>query len=56
MLNLFREISINVFATPNFHPKSKPFVDHSLSFNFFDSRIWFRNYQASLAFDFVDGV
>ncbi len=44
-LNLFKELAVNTFSTPNFHPKSKPFVDHTFSFNFYDNRIWFRNYQ-----------
>ena len=44
-LELFKELAINAFTTPNFHPQSKPFIDHTLSFNFFDNKIWFRNYQ-----------
>ena len=44
-LNLFKEMAVNTFGTPNFHPQSKPFVDHVFSFNFYDNRIWFRNYQ-----------
>lgn len=36
---------MNMFNTPRYHPKSKPFVDHIFSFKNFDDRIWFRNYQ-----------
>ena len=34
-----------MFNTPKNHPKSKPFIDHVISFNYFDGKIWFRNYQ-----------
>lgn len=27
------------------HPKSKPFIDHVLTFSLVDGRIWVRNYQ-----------
>lgn len=33
------------FNTPRYHPKSKPFVDHIMSFLWFDNHIWVRNYQ-----------
>ena len=33
------------FTTPNYHPKSQPFIDHIFTFSFADNRIWFRNYQ-----------
>jgi len=36
---------IHTFNTPKNHPKSKPFIDHVLSFNYHDGRVWFRNYQ-----------
>ncbi|KNC48724.1 brix domain-containing protein 2 [Thecamonas trahens ATCC 50062] len=44
-LKLLKEIFIQVFGTPNRHPKSKPFVDHVLNFAYIDGKIWFRNYQ-----------
>eukprot|EP01139_Manchomonas_bermudensis_P015443 Amastigsp_a510222_445.p1 type:complete len:228 gc:universal Amastigsp_a510222_445:718-35(-) len=44
-LRLLRELFTQVFGTPNRHPKSKPFIDHVLSFSFADDKIWFRNYQ-----------
>ena len=36
---------IQIFNTPKNHPKSKPFIDHVLSFNLHENRIWFRAYQ-----------
>ena len=49
-LTLFKEIAVNTFSTPNFHPKSKPFVDHTFSFKYHDHKIWFRNYQVFFPF------
>ncbi|KAJ7378670.1 Ribosome biogenesis protein BRX1 [Desmophyllum pertusum] len=43
--SLLKEMFIQTFSTPCFHPKSKPFVDHILSFSIEDNRIWFRNFQ-----------
>lgn len=42
---LMKEIFTHVFPTPRYHPKSKPFIDHSLNFYIHDDHIWFRNYQ-----------
>ena len=47
-LELLRELFTQVFSTPYHHPKSKPFVDHTLHFSVLDDRIWFRNYQVEL--------
>ena len=45
-LKLVKEMLAQVFNTPKNHPKSKPFIDHVLSFNLTtDGRIWFRQYQ-----------
>ena len=44
-LRLIKEMLTHVFNTPKNHPKSKPFIDHVLSFNYVDGRIWFRTYQ-----------
>ncbi len=44
-LKLFKELFTQVWGTPKGHPKSKPFVDHALSFFFADDRVWIRNYQ-----------
>eukprot|EP00753_Platysulcus_tardus_P000639 PLAT10609.1.p2 GENE.PLAT10609.1~~PLAT10609.1.p2 ORF type:complete len:434 (-),score=200.51 PLAT10609.1:107-1309(-) len=42
---LLREMLTQIFATPAGHPKSKPFVDHVMSFMIADNRIWVRHYQ-----------
>jgi len=44
-LSLIKELLKQMFATPNMHPKSKPFYDHVLGFTYLDGRIWFRNFQ-----------
>ena len=36
---------LQVFGTPNYHPKSQPFFDHVFTFSIVDGRIWFRNYE-----------
>lgn len=36
---------MQIFSTPCYHPKSKPFIDHVFHFGIMDGRIWFRNYQ-----------
>jgi len=41
--------SLQVFGTPKGHPKAKPFVDHVFAFFIANERVWFRNYQVSLA-------
>ena len=38
---------MQVFSTPNYHPKSKPFIDHVIHFGLVDNHIWFRNYQVT---------
>ncbi|XP_061148456.1 ribosome biogenesis protein BRX1 homolog [Syngnathus typhle] len=42
---LLKELFIQTFSTPRYHPKSQPFVDHVITFTIVDNRIWFRNYQ-----------
>uniref|UniRef100_A0A8D0FYN2 Ribosome biogenesis protein BRX1 homolog n=1 Tax=Sphenodon punctatus TaxID=8508 RepID=A0A8D0FYN2_SPHPU len=42
---LLKELFIQIFGTPQYHPKSQPFVDHVFTFSITDNRIWFRNYQ-----------
>ena len=44
---LLREMFKQVFAVPLGHPKSKPFVDHIMSFFVVDNKIWIRNYLIS---------
>lgn len=36
---------LHAFNTPKNHPKSKPFIDHVISFAWHDDRVWFRHYQ-----------
>ncbi|PSN32073.1 Ribosome biogenesis protein BRX1 [Blattella germanica] len=43
--SLLKELFVQVFGTPNQHPKSQPFTDHVMTFSVLDNRIWFRNYQ-----------
>ncbi|KAK1345379.1 hypothetical protein QTO34_014090 [Cnephaeus nilssonii] len=42
---LLKELLIQIFSTPRYHPKSQPFVDHVFTFTVLDNRIWFRNFQ-----------
>ncbi|KAJ8338976.1 hypothetical protein SKAU_G00357620 [Synaphobranchus kaupii] len=42
---LLKELFTQIFATPQYHPRSQPFVDHVFTFTIADNRIWFRNYQ-----------
>lgn len=42
---LMKELFIQIFSTPNYHPKSQPFIDHVFNFSIVDNRIWFRNFQ-----------
>lgn len=44
-LQLMKEMLHQAFNTPKNHPKSKPFIDHVLSFNYYDNKVWFRVYQ-----------
>lgn len=34
-----------MFGVPRLARRSKPFVDHVISFSVVDNKIWFRNYQ-----------
>eukprot|EP00002_Diphylleia_rotans_P012698 TRINITY_DN2484_c0_g1_i1.p1 TRINITY_DN2484_c0_g1~~TRINITY_DN2484_c0_g1_i1.p1 ORF type:complete len:373 (-),score=119.97 TRINITY_DN2484_c0_g1_i1:30-1148(-) len=40
-----KELFIQIFSTPKGHPKSKPFIDHVMSFTIADKKIWVRHYQ-----------
>uniref|UniRef100_A0A1B0DL96 Ribosome biogenesis protein BRX1 homolog n=1 Tax=Phlebotomus papatasi TaxID=29031 RepID=A0A1B0DL96_PHLPP len=44
-LKLLRELLMQIFGVPNYHPKSQPFIDHVYTFAYLDKRIWFRNFQ-----------
>mmetsp|Transcript_20979 Transcript_20979/g.37157 ORF Transcript_20979/g.37157 Transcript_20979/m.37157 type:complete len:367 (-) Transcript_20979:41-1141(-) len=44
-LELIKEMFTQIFGTPAGHPKSKPFVDHVMTFTLLDGKIWFRHFQ-----------
>mmetsp|Transcript_30283 Transcript_30283/g.74431 ORF Transcript_30283/g.74431 Transcript_30283/m.74431 type:complete len:323 (+) Transcript_30283:54-1022(+) len=44
-LQLLKEMFQHTFGCPKGHRRSKPFVDHTMSFYVLDGRIWVRNYQ-----------
>lgn len=44
---LVKEMLLHTFGVPPRARKSKPFVDHVLSFSIADDKIWARNYQIS---------
>jgi len=46
-LQLLKEMFQQTFGTPRNHRRSKPFVDHTLSFYVLDGHIWIRNYQCT---------
>lgn len=44
-LRLCKELLTQAFAAPNGQTRTKPFVDHIITFYMVDSRIWVRHYQ-----------
>mmetsp|Transcript_15222 Transcript_15222/g.26580 ORF Transcript_15222/g.26580 Transcript_15222/m.26580 type:complete len:395 (-) Transcript_15222:148-1332(-) len=44
-MKIIKQMLAQVFTVPKGHRKSKPFVDHIISFFFLDGRIWIRHYQ-----------
>ena len=44
-LKLVRELLTHVFAVPKGARKTKPFVDHVMSFTYTDNKVWIRCYQ-----------
>lgn len=44
-LRIVKSLLHMAFNTPRYHPKSKPFIDHIMSFFWLDDHIWVRNYQ-----------
>jgi len=42
---LMKELFMQIFGTPAGHPRSKPFIDRTMSFMILDHKIWVRNYQ-----------
>lgn len=45
IMRLIKELLTQVFSAPAGHRRTKPFVDHTISFTIVDGRIWFRHYQ-----------
>ncbi|CAJ0943207.1 unnamed protein product, partial [Mesorhabditis belari] len=45
-LAIIKRSLTQIFSTPNYHPRSQPFVDHVFTFSVStDDKIWFRNFQ-----------
>jgi ribosome biogenesis protein BRX1 len=44
-LRVVKSLLQMTFNTPRYHPLSKPFVDHMMSFFYLDRHVWFRHYQ-----------
>lgn len=44
-LKVIRELFLHIFGVPQGARKSKPFIDHVMSFSILDGKIWIRNYQ-----------
>lgn len=44
-MRLMKELLLQTFSAPAGHRRTKPFVDHIMSFSIVDGRIWFRHYQ-----------
>lgn len=45
---IFKNLAVDAFGTPKFHPKSQPFVDKVFHFGLSNGAIHFRNYQVNL--------
>ncbi|CAG8526016.1 7899_t:CDS:2 [Ambispora leptoticha] len=43
--SLIKQVFTHIFSVPRGARRSKPFIDHLISFTIADNRIWFRNYQ-----------
>lgn len=44
-LRVIKELFMHTFGVPQGARKSKPFIDHVMSFSIADGKIWVRNYQ-----------
>lgn len=42
---VMKELFIQTFGIPNYHPRSQPFHDHVYTFTIVDGKIWFRNFE-----------
>mmetsp|Transcript_33073 Transcript_33073/g.83127 ORF Transcript_33073/g.83127 Transcript_33073/m.83127 type:complete len:390 (+) Transcript_33073:76-1245(+) len=44
-LQVLKSIFGRIFNVPKYHPQSKPFFDHVMTFSVVDNCVWFRHYQ-----------
>ncbi|KAK1761134.1 ribosome biogenesis protein BRX1 [Echria macrotheca] len=44
-LKVIKEVFLHIFGVPQGARKSKPFIDHVMSFSVADGKIWIRNYE-----------
>ena len=44
-LRVIKELFLHIFGVPEGARKSKPFIDHVMSFSVADGKIWVRNYE-----------
>ncbi|KTW26630.1 hypothetical protein T552_02639 [Pneumocystis carinii B80] len=44
-MRLIKELFSHIFGVPKGARRSKPFIDHVVTFSIADNKIWFRNYQ-----------
>lgn len=51
---LMKELFLHSFGVPPNARKSKPFVDHVMTFSIVDNKIWIRNYQINETVDVKD--
>lgn len=51
---LIKELFIHSFGVPPNARKSKPFIDHVMTFSIVDNKIWIRNYQINETIDAKD--
>lgn len=42
---LIKEMFTQMFGVPRLARRSKPFIDHVISFSILDNKVWFRNFQ-----------
>lgn len=42
---LLKEMFTQIFGVPRLARRSKPFIDHVISFSILDGKVWFRHYQ-----------
>ncbi|KAL7415450.1 Brix-domain-containing protein [Mrakia frigida] len=42
---LLKELLTHMFSVPKTSRRTKPFIDHILTFSILDNKVWFRNYQ-----------